>query len=60
MPRIRAFPLHAFLQTRDDSPDFQETCADLYDTLTMHVQDREQGRQKAELEAQKLACPRDA
>lgn len=41
MPRIRAFPLHALLQTPEDSPDFQEMCAGLYDTLTMHVQDRE-------------------
>lgn len=35
-------------------------CAGLYDTLTMHVQDRERERQMAELEAQKLARRRDA
>ena len=35
-------------------------CAGLYDTLTMQVEDRERERQKAELEARKLACPRDA
>jgi hypothetical protein len=60
MPRIQTFPLQAFLQTPEDSPEFQEMCAELYDTLTMNAQDWNREQQKAELEALESARPSDA